>query len=178
MAGFAAPAIFFSTLNSGANVPGALEAVEHCGAGKFVAHGLAVVYLVVPFARLVPRVDVRAMGADLEVQYRGPAVAQGELVGPGPVVVPVGVDKPRRHHMAGGIDGFLAGDLVLGDDGDLAALDADVGDRVIIGFRVHDPAVVDDQVVVVRRPEEEAAAYICTKHKHKFRRILSKEIVF
>jgi hypothetical protein len=28
------------------------------------------------------------------------------------------VDEPRRDHVAGGIDGFLAADLVLCDDGD------------------------------------------------------------
>ena len=57
------------------------------------------------------------MGADLQVHNRGPAVAQGELVRPGPVVVPVGVDETRSDHMASSVDGLLALDLVLGDRG-------------------------------------------------------------
>jgi hypothetical protein len=130
-----------------------------------VAHGLAVVHLVVALALPVPLVDVRTVGADLEVQYRGPAVAQRELIGPGPVVVPVGIDEPRRDHVAGGIDGFLSGDLFLGDDGDPAVLDADVGDRVIPGFRVHHPAVENDEIVVLgdggNRRGEESAGHCC-----------------
>jgi hypothetical protein len=34
--------------------------------------------------------------------------------------------------VAGGIDGFLSGDLVLGDDGDPTVLDADIGDVIIL----------------------------------------------
>jgi len=109
---------------------------------------LTVVHLVFPFPRLVPLVNIRSMGAELQVQNRCPAVAQGQLVGPGPVIVRVGVDKTRRHHQPLGVDGLLPFNLVLGDDGDPAVLDADVGYGVILGFRVHDPAVVDDQIVI------------------------------
>ena len=41
------------------------------------------------------------------------------------------VDEPRSNHMAGGINGFLAADLVLCNDGNGAVFDADVGDIIV-----------------------------------------------
>ncbi len=145
---FTAPALSFSAIRCSANVLASSETVERFGAGELMGHCLTVVHLVFPLPRLVPLVDIGAVGADLQIQDGGPAIAQGELVGPGPVVVPVGVDEPGRDHMAGGVDRLLACDLFLGDDGDPAVLDADVGDGVVLGFRVHDPAIQNDQVIV------------------------------
>jgi hypothetical protein len=44
------------------------------------------------------------------------------------------------------VGGLLAGDRVLGDDGDLAIFDADVDHRVIVGIRTHHLAINYDQV--------------------------------
>ena len=52
---------------------GALEAIQNRGTGKLVGNGLSVVNLVVPRPRPVPLIDIRAIGADLEVHNAGPA---------------------------------------------------------------------------------------------------------
>ena len=49
------------------------------------------------------------------------------------------------------INGLFAADIVLRDDRDPAVLDAHVGNTVEHGLRVHDPAVLDDDVVAVGR---------------------------
>lgn len=53
--------------------------------------------------------------------------------------------------MTGGVDRLGAGDVVVGDDIDSAIFDADVSNCVVHRLRVHDPAVSDDQVVVLGR---------------------------
>ena len=40
-----------------------------------MGHGLTVVHLIFPHPLFVPLVQIGAMGADLQVQNRGPAVA-------------------------------------------------------------------------------------------------------
>ncbi len=62
----------------------------------------------------------------------------------------VRINETGRDNMAAGIDHFLAGDLLVGDDGDPVALDTNVRNGVVPGFRIHNPAVDDDQVVVFR----------------------------
>ncbi len=62
----------------------------------------------------------------------------------------VRVDETGRDHMACGVDALRAGDRILGDDDDLSVLDTDVPHRVEPALGVHDPAVQDHQVVVVR----------------------------
>ena len=47
------------------------------------------------------------------------------------------------------VNGFLAGNLLLGDRGNPPVLDADVADGVVHGLWVHDAAIEDDQIVVL-----------------------------
>ena len=83
----------------------------------------------------------------------------------------VAIDKSRCNHQPFGIDGFLACNLVFSDDGDLAVLNADVGDGVLLGFRVHDPASVDDQVIIgsnCRHDHHQAEYQQAAKHSQLF----------
>ena len=63
----------------------------------------------------------------------------------------MGVDEARCHDMAGGI--YRPGTLqrLLADFGNAAIFDTDVGDTVKQRFRVHDPAVRDNEVIVLRQ---------------------------
>ena len=88
-----------------------------------------------------------AVGAEFQVQQSGPSITQGEFVGPGPGVVPVGVNETRRHHQSVGVDGLLAKDLLRSDGGDPAVLDTDIPDGIEIGLRVQNPTTVDDKRV-------------------------------
>ena len=86
------------------------------------------------------------------------------------------IDEPRRHHMAGGVDGLVAGDLGLCDDGDSAVPDADVGDAIEHRLRVHDPTVVDDKIVFCGKcmcRKNQRKKYIC-----RGKIILSRHIFF
>ncbi len=88
------------------------------------------------------------MSPHLQIHDGRTTVAQHQPVSIGFDAVLVSVDKSRRHHQPRGVDGLLAGDLFLGDDGDPAVSYADVGCVVEHGFRVHDPAAADHQIVV------------------------------
>ena len=61
----------------------------------------------------------------------------------------VGVDEARPHDMAGGIHRLGTFEWLFADLDDATVFDADIGDVVEQCFRVHDPAVVDDEVVVL-----------------------------
>ena len=61
----------------------------------------------------------------------------------------MGVDEARCHDMAGGIHGLGTFEWFFADRDDAAVLDADIGDIVEQRFRVDDPAVVDNEVVVL-----------------------------
>jgi hypothetical protein len=54
----------------------------------------------------------------------------------GELTMGVDVDEAWRHHIAGGIDSIPTSDRIAGDDGDLAVLHTDVGDR---GIRIRSP---------------------------------------
>jgi len=57
------------------------------------------------------------------------------------------VDEARGDHVASGVDGLSAFNRVRGDYSDTAVLDAHIGDTVILGLRIHHPAVVDHDVI-------------------------------
>ncbi len=63
----------------------------------------------------------------------------------------MGVDEARCHDVAGGIQRFLASKRILGDRDNSAILDTDIGDIVEQRLRVDDPAVEDDDVVVLSK---------------------------
>ena len=63
------------------------------------------------------------------------------------VVMAVIVDKPRRHHPAGGVDGFLGRAAQFADFDDLAVLDADIAAKHRHARAVDDAAVFDQQIV-------------------------------
>jgi hypothetical protein len=46
---------------------------------------------------------------------------------------------PRR------VDRLFARDLLLGNDGDLGVLDAEVSPGIVLGLGIYDPAVVDEE---------------------------------
>jgi hypothetical protein len=73
---------------------------------------------------VIPLADRQHAG--LQLQHGRQALDGLHAVVADILTVGVDVDKTGGNHMAGGIDGLLAGDLVLGDEGDLAILDADV----------------------------------------------------
>jgi len=64
------------------------------------------------------------------------------------VLVPI--NKSRCHYQSLGIDGLLACDSALGNDNNSTIFNAYIGYRVVFRFRVHDPAAVDDQLVLVK----------------------------
>jgi len=63
--------------------------------------------------------------------------------------VEVRVDEAWRHDQAAGIDGLFSGYPGLGDDRDPAVSDTHIGYPVVHRLRVHHPAAVDDQVVLL-----------------------------
>ena len=113
--------------------------------------------------RVVPVADGQHPG--FQLQRGGDALHRGHAVAADALVVEMDVDEARRHHVAGGVDGFPTGDPVLGDDDDRAVLDADVGVGVMPGFRINHPAVEDDEIVVMgdgwNRCGEESAGHCC-----------------
>ena len=89
------------------------------------------------------------------------------------------IDEPRRHHKAGGVDGLVAGDLGLCDDGDSAVPDADVGDAIEHRLRVHDPIVVDDKILFCGKcmcRKNQRKKYICRGKIILSRHILLSEL--
>lgn len=58
------------------------------------------------------------------------------------------VDKTGGDHVALGVDGLVAGDLVGGDRRNLRALDANIANSIEIGLRVHDPTVQDSNIAI------------------------------
>lgn len=57
------------------------------------------------------------------------------------------VDEPRRHHQPAGIDDFLAGYLLLGNDRDRVTLNSYISHRIEPGVRIDDPTAGDGNVV-------------------------------
>ncbi len=74
------------------------------------------------------------------------------------ILVPLGRLEPEVDRVGSiavllealGVDGLPALNLVLGNGDNLVALDADIGDIVVHRLRVHYPAIVDDQIIVLR----------------------------
>ena len=71
----------------------------------------------------------------VRVQHRRHALHGLHAVVADVLTVGVEVDEPGRHHMAGGVDGLLAGDLLLGDGGDPVARDPHVAHPVEVALR-------------------------------------------
>ena len=58
------------------------------------------------------------------------------------------IDKTWGNHMSGSVYYLFARNLVCCDLDDLAIFNTHVCYRVIVGFRVHDPTIIDNQIVV------------------------------
>ena len=81
------------------------------------------------------------------------------------------VDKSRCDNMARGVDGLLAGDLFLCDEGDGAVFDADVAHGIELGLRVHDPTVVDNKIILCGRrgyPRHQGQKHKCRSNNGFF----------
>ena len=123
--------------------------VVNPGPGHFLADAGTIVQRPAGLVlRGVPLVDMDCSG--LEVHARGHAIERGKLKRQPVERMEVQVDEARRHHVTRGVDGFGAGDLAGCDDRDPAVLDAHVELAVEHRLGVHDPAVQDYQVVVLR----------------------------
>jgi len=99
---------------------------------------------------LVPFRHIGSRTAHLEIHAAGQPVAQPEGIADRHLKVEMGVDEARRHDMAGGIYRLGTLQRFLADFGNAAIFDTDVGDTVKLRFRVHDPAVVDNEIIVLR----------------------------
>ncbi len=148
-----APAAFFSGLQKGdraslvdlvAHYP-----VDHHRACLLVAGGDAIVRLGLAGARFIPTVEEVPCTADFEIHAAGQAVAQPDGIAERRLPVEVRVNEPRPHDMASGIHRLGTFQWLFAYRDDAAVFDADIGDIVEQRFRVHDPAVVDDEVVVL-----------------------------
>ena len=100
---------------------------------------------------VVPFANLRAEGASLKVHRCGHPITQCKLVAERSRPVEMRVDETGRHHETLGVDRLLASNPVLGDRGDLAAPDADIGNGVMLGLRVHDPTTYNDKIEISRR---------------------------
>ena len=60
----------------------------------------------------------------------------------------VPLDKARGDDVTLGVDGFFALDCVLGDGNNLPVFDPNVAHAVKVGLGVHDPSVVDYDIVI------------------------------
>ena len=58
--------------------------------------------------------------------------------------------KPGGDHQAFGVDGACAVQGRGGNGGDFTSANADVADSVQVGGRIHDAAIGDDKVVILR----------------------------
>jgi hypothetical protein len=62
----------------------------------------------------------------------------------------VQVDETRSNDMPSRVNGFLASDLGAGNVKNLAVSDTDIAHGVEPAFRIHDPAIQDDEIIVLR----------------------------
>ncbi len=100
--------------------------------------------------RFVPVRDIGSRAAHLEIHAAGQPVAQAKGIADRHLKVEVRVDEARCYDVAGSIHCFSPRKSVFADRNNATVLDADIGDIVIQGFRVYDPAVVDHKIIVLR----------------------------